>query len=76
MHVECYQIPLLDHFCFNETHLNDSFQALGSLNCSQRSEDTTDTQDLQDGHCSSAGEVVKDMDLMVKWTTNDGQMDE
>ena len=39
--------PSSYHFRLNETHLNDSFQALGSLNGSQRPQHAEDSQDLQ-----------------------------
>ena len=59
---DCDHHDVLDGGHRHDDRLDDSLQSLGSLNCSKRSEDTTDAQNLQDGHCSSAGEVVKDMD--------------
>ena len=35
-------------------HLNDCFEPLSPLDCAEGPQDAADTQDLQDGHCSSA----------------------
>ena len=36
------------------SHLDDCFEPLSPLDCAEGPQDAADTQDLQDGHCSSA----------------------